>query len=403
MMKVALANRWFPPESVGGVATYNRNIALALGKQGVEVVGVCRGDPADESPAAEGFRLVRVREPYTRVQKLPLVGSFARAFDRYRYSRDLAQVLRKLVQTDRIDLIEFAEIDGEGFSFLRGNRSVIPRVVVRCHTPGFVLREHYNQHGEMRNWSSLIGRMELVSIRRADGRTAPSRDRADRVVSRIGLPQGSIRPIPNAVDTDRFPEWRERERSGPVRIIHIGRVERIKGVFTLADAVRRLIEAGESIECNFIGGDLRMPNGESCTDQLKKRLGSVVEKGMVRFLGKVDDATMMDSLATADIAVVPSINYESFSYTCAEAMTVGLPVVASRIGGIPETVLEGECGLLAAPGDAEDLARQLKILIGDPEMRRRMGAAGRMSAISRFGLEATGRQTVDYYREVLGR
>jgi glycosyltransferase involved in cell wall biosynthesis len=402
IMKIALANRWFPPDAVGGVATYNRNIALALQQLGVDVIGVCRGDPTDRTPSSDGLRLVRVREPYHRAQKLPVLGSLFRAFDRYRYSRELAATLLNLCQSEKIDLIEFAEIDGEGYSFLRGDRVALPRVVVRCHTPGFVLRDHYNRQGEMRNWSSLIGRMEQLSIHRADGRTAPSFDMANRVITRIGLPERSILPIPNAVDTGRFPLRKDRDDRGPVRIIHIGRMERVKGVFTLADALRKLFDDCERIECTFIGGDQRMPNGESCLDQVKKRLGSAVDRGHLRFLGKVDDSQMMDELADSDLAVVPSLNYESFSYTCAEAMTVGLPVVASRIGGIPETVIEGECGLLITPGNSDELAQQLRVLIRDKDLRERMGVSGRNSAINRFGLDATGRQTLDYYREVLG-
>lgn len=400
-MKVALANRWFPPESIGGVATYNRNIALGLQRQGVEVVGVCRGDPADRTPSPDGLDLVRVGEPYSRAQKLPRVGSFFRAYDRYRYSRALASTLQDLCLKQPIDLIEFAEIDGEGCSFLRRRRPGDPRVVVRCHTPGFVLRDHYDQQGEMPNWSSLIGWMEKQSIRRADGRTAPSQDMAKRVTDHVGRAAGSVLPIPNAVDTDRFPGLEPKGDRSFVRIVHIGRMERVKGVFTLVDALRTLLDAGEPIECVFIGGDHRMPNGESCLDQLKSRLGSDQNRSQVHFLGKVDDDRMMGELARSDIAVVPSLNYESFSYTCAEAMAVGLPVVASRIGGIPETVIEGESGLLITPGDADDLARKLQVLIRDKEMRARMGVFGRTSAISRFGLEATGQRTAAYYQEVL--
>jgi hypothetical protein len=104
--------------------------------------------------------------------------------------------------------------------------------------------------------------------------------------------------------------------------------------------------------------------------------------------GQVDKFTMLIGwqsqeelprlLRAADIVAFPTIAQEALGRTAVEAMGVGRPVVASRLGGLPFTVVEGETGLLCEPGDADDLAQKLEILLDAPELRERMGQAGRM-------------------------
>ncbi len=103
--------------------------------------------------------------------------------------------------------------------------------------------------------------------------------------------------------------------------------------------------------------------------------------------GPIDDATRSVgwcSLAdlpryyrAADICLVPTIAQDSLSRTSVEAMASGIPVVASRIGGLPYTVTDGLTGLLFEPGNAADLAEKIARLLDDPDLRRNMGLAGR--------------------------
>jgi glycosyltransferase involved in cell wall biosynthesis len=97
------------------------------------------------------------------------------------------------------------------------------------------------------------------------------------------------------------------------------------------------------------------------------------------------------------MCVVPSILYESFSYTCAQAMAAGRPVVATRIGGIPETVEDGVTGLLVEPGNAAELAEALIRLALDPVQRARMGQAGRERVARDFNPATVARRMLAVY------
>ena len=105
----------------------------------------------------------------------------------------------------------------------------------------------------------------------------------------------------------------------------------------------------------------------------------------------------------ADIAINPSIIYESVSYTCLEAMACGKPVIASKIGGIPEVVIDGETGLLFEPGSVRDLISSLKILLNDPLRREEMGKAGRKRAEEFFDVLKVAPKNIEIYKSLIAK
>jgi glycosyltransferase involved in cell wall biosynthesis len=118
----------------------------------------------------------------------------------------------------------------------------------------------------------------------------------------------------------------------------------------------------------------------------------------VRWLGFRKDVP--DILAASDIFALPSVD-EPFGRAIVEAMACEKPVVATRSGGVPEIVVEGETGLLVSPGDDGELAAALRQLTGSEELRRRMGKAGRERAMRLFDVNRTAAQVQELYAQLL--
>jgi spore coat protein SA len=117
-------------------------------------------------------------------------------------------------------------------------------------------------------------------------------------------------------------------------------------------------------------------------------------------VGEADQSAVANWYRQADLAAVPSLLPESFSYTCAQAMAAGVPVVASRIGGIPETLDYGASGMLVEPGSSEELARAIIHLAENPRLREALGRAGRTRAANLFATSRVTAQTALFYASV---
>lgn len=159
-----------------------------------------------------------------------------------------------------------------------------------------------------------------------------------------------------------------REGKGPCRLLFLGVLNERKGVPVLLDALASPLLAKANWHIRFAGnGDIERTKAEAAS----RGLG-----GKTEFLGWVDEERSRQLLAESDVLVLPSRN-EGLPMAILEAMANGLPVVSTPVGAIADAVIHGETGLLTNPGDDAALARALSILVEDPALRARMGAAGR--------------------------
>jgi glycosyltransferase involved in cell wall biosynthesis len=201
---------------------------------------------------------------------------------------------------------------------------------------------------------------------------------------RAGLDAGCIAVLPNMVDLER----RVVDPAQGSYIGFAGRLDREKGIHTLLAAGGRLQKAVPL----HLAGD----------GPLRRQLETGAPPN-ARFLGQLGNAAMDAFYTQARIIVLPSECFEMCPLVISEAMSHGLPVIASRIGGIPELVDDGETGLLFEPGNVEDLSHKIDILWNSPDLCRRMGAAGRRKAERRYGADSYYRQLAAIYDRAIGR
>jgi starch synthase len=181
-------------------------------------------------------------------------------------------------------------------------------------------------------------------------------------------------------------------------VLFVGRITRQKGVPHLMRAVRDIDPAAQVVLC---AGAPDTPEIDREFRELFEEL-SRVREGVHWIPQMLPRPEVIQLLTHAAVFVCPSV-YEPLGIVNLEAMACGTPVVASRVGGIPEVVDHGRTGLLVTVDDEFEtaLARALDSVIGDPETARRMGEAGRERAVGEFGWDAVARRTVRLYEEIL--
>jgi glycogen(starch) synthase len=215
--------------------------------------------------------------------------------------------------------------------------------------------------------------------------------RLARMLLSEGIVGDRVRVIPPGVNSalfagphaDPFP-WIRRPR-----VVFVGRLAPQKGVRTLVTAARllenpyaQILLVGDGPERVDLERESRRPGGGN----------------RVHFLGFVQHEHIPAVLAHADLLVLPSI-YEELGTVLLEAMWLGLPIVASKSGGIPEVVTDGVSGLLVPPGDSEALARAIDRVLSSPDLARQLGEAARKRAKD-YDWEMLAERVLEVYRDL---
>ena len=273
--------------------------------------------------------------------------------------------------------------------------SPIMAVIARAVSPVPVV---YTEHGAVAAYRRPTRIANRLTYRRNRAIIAVSQAVADSVASYSG-PKPTV--IPNGVAVDVKPEAASGARvelglttQDPL-IVHIGNIRAGKGHEVLIDAAARLIELVPDATIVSIGAGSR---GDDL-DRLRRRSAEAGVSDRLRFLGARADA--LSFVAAADVYAHPSTD-EGLPVAVLEAMALGLPIVATAVGGIPTIVRDGETGLLVAPGDPDALATGIHRLLEDRGFALRLGTAARARATEHHGMAPMVRAIESVYREVLG-
>jgi colanic acid/amylovoran biosynthesis glycosyltransferase len=183
------------------------------------------------------------------------------------------------------------------------------------------------------------------------------------------------------VDLAAFsPPGREGPADGRLSVLSVGRLVAVKGQGVLIEAIATLARDGADVTLTLVGDGPRRP----ALEDLARRHG-VADR--VRFTGRVGQDDIRAHYSAADVFCLSSFA-EGVPVVLMEAMASGIPVVATRINGIPELIEDGESGVLVAPGRADLLAAALRDMLGDGSRRAALAAAGRERVAADFEVDA---------------
>jgi D-inositol-3-phosphate glycosyltransferase len=263
--------------------------------------------------------------------------------------------------------------------------------------------------GEIKNRSSLQEHetdlriaSERAVLQGAERIICATEQERSAIRALYGADLDKVTVIPLGVDMDRFrpavkADARRRLGLGDERIIlFVGRLEPLKGVDILIGAASML---DSDVDCSvlIVGGD---ETSSAQVEQLKGLARALGVGERVAFAGAVDHEMLPLYYNAADVCVVPS-HYESFGLVAIEAMASGVPVVASRVGGLTGTVKDGETGYLIPWLCPEPFAERIELLLDNEPLRVSLGEAAR-EAVSRYRWENVAGSVLEVYEALTG-
>jgi sugar transferase (PEP-CTERM/EpsH1 system associated) len=238
-------------------------------------------------------------------------------------------------------------------------------------------------------------RLNRVTHPLADRITCVSQQVEDFVVGQIGIPRDKTVVIPNGIDVKHFKNLYKDNKMRST--YHLPRDVPVIGTVTRLNRVKRLDVLLQAIELLQETHGVIVGEGPE-HEYLKAQATRLGLSERISFTGHQRDVRPW--LAAFDIFVLSS-DWEGMSNALLEAMAAGLPVVATAVGGTPEVVVEGETGFLVPPRDPEALAEAILRLLRDPDLRRRMGEAGRKRVAEHFSVEQMVQKTEALYEHLV--
>jgi glycosyltransferase involved in cell wall biosynthesis len=371
-----MATPYFPPEG-GGLERYATAIASRLvADHGWRVVFVTSGERGSQATATveQGFKVYRL-PPQVTLSRTPLALSWPRR-------------VSAIARGEQAALVNaHAPVPGlaDAAAMGKGRRPFVLTYHAGPMHKGKTLADGAIKLYEETLLRYTALRSDVVICNSNFVRDAFARDFA-----------GKSAVIPPGVDASQFRPGGHRRPGAILFVAHLDTGMEFKGLGTLLQAVGGLVADGTEVTLEVVGSGQLLPSYR------KQAAALGLGPDRVRFSGHLSGQDLTDAYRRTSVAALPSGN-ESFGMFLAEAMACGLPVVASRTGGIPDVVVDGETGLLVTHGSVAELSNSLRRVVEDPALAQALGGAGRRRAESDFAWEVRAQATHDVFVSAVDR
>lgn len=392
-MKILLVSWEYPPVVVGGLGRHVHHLAVALAEAGHEVVVLSRRpsgtDPSthpSSDEVADGVRVIAAaQDPHEfdfGTDMMAWVLAMGHAMVRSGlaiktngrragkpWRPDVVHAHDWLVAHPAIALAEFFDVP-------------------------LVSTIHATEAGRHSGWvSGRISRQvhaaESWLVHESDSLITCSHSMSDEITELFGPGLAETRVIRNGIDAALWPFTERTPRTGPPRLLYLGRLEYEKGVHDAIAAMPRIRRTHPGTTLTIAGDGTQQ---DWLTEQARKH--KVLRA--IEFVGRVDHDGLVALLHAADAAVLPS-HYEPFGIVALEAAATGAPLVTSNVGGLGEAVIDGETGVSFPPRDVAALARAVRTVLDDPAAAQRMAIAARRRLTADFDWGTVAAETSQVY------
>lgn len=382
-MRVLILNYEFPPAG-GGAGFATMNIGRELVELGVDVdVLTAVINKERDGDLIHGMRVSRVSSWRKGIHDCGLAGA-------YSYTAFAAMKRRQLHKVRRYDLEHYF------FSLPTGAITLTP---LAGRAPPYIVSLRGSDVPGYDPFNTTLERLHKVlrPVTRRIWRKASrviALSHALKETATITSPEIDFRVIPNGIDISKFCPKQvlgETSAGSPLRLLTVARLLERKGIQHLLEAIGRPFPL--DVELKVIGTG-------SYQEALKRQAVEFGVSEYVEFKGFIDRDSLPAHYREADLFVLPS-QTESFGLVFAEAMATGLPVLATRVGGIPELIRSGTEGILVNPESPAEIREVLEHLMQNRALLAEMGAAGRRRIEEKYTWRSVAREYLDVYEEVV--
>ncbi len=403
-LRIAYISYELPPDiAKGGIGTYTLQVAELMYENGSDVHVFAGSYTRTISENIHGIIIHRIKcsNPQNFTEKL--LETFAGVHEKINF-----------------DIVECPEIHNHGF----GIKESFPKInlVVRLHAPNYLvesLKKKYTPFttklrfvlgalrrgrfdvGYWRKYDHTIDR-ECQFAKLADIITAPSKTMKDWAVKNWKIDASRIVVIPNPFKAPlallNLPIHKEATQK---KIIFFGRLNVLKGLVNATLAMKKILEEYPQYSFSIIGDDGPGPNNKLTMRRWMQLQFEQVKKQVFFLEGQTYEQLPL-AIADAEIALLPSL-FESFSYTCAEAMAAGKAVVGSINTGMQDMIVHNKNGKLVNVENVQEIYEATKQFIDNNELRYTIAINARKDISTKYDANTIGNQYIDFFKEVSGK
>lgn len=379
-----------PPDRGGGIELHTYNLARALSELGSDVHYVT--DTTSEARFNSNVTVYNTHTPRMRFQAgfgewvmSHIIGGM------FSFKTALSTLFQKRSDFDVVHV--------------HGNLSGLLVSMVNEPTP-LVFTTHnptpwmctYESPYEQKFREAAYRLVDLNTIKRTDHVIAVNQRLKDEIVSKWSIPPSKVTVVPNGVDTRAFSP--SNRKAGDVRAkyriegmfcLFVGQLRARKGVDFLLRAFDEINDS--NMKCVVVGDGPER-------NRLEKLVNDLGLRSRVLFTGAVPFGDLTDLYAEAEFFVLPTVA-EGSPLVVLEALASGLPVVSTKVSGIPEVVDNEQNGFIVPPRDVRALAERMELLIRDADLRAKMSQNARKSTVENFGWNVVAERTLSVYRKAI--
>ncbi len=395
---VYISREYVPTQRGGGIASYVREMAVAMTQRGHRVTVICASDDTrcQSDSIEDGIRVIRLRggdfiipsveyTPLLQLKKLRMMYRF------YSYRRRILNTVRQL---ENVDIIEVPDYGAEGYFLAHLD---IP-VVVRLHAPSITDRStggilHYPISKFYLNWCARKEIQALVNFTHFSACSYSMKEWYSHCFPQI---KGQWTVIYNPLNTEQWIDTTPCQYT-PNTILYVGTVVEVKGVGQLVEACRQLHDEGIPVQLTIAG------KIGSYAEQLQHEVSNRHLTDWCHFMGHLTREQLIPLYRSSMVTCLPSY-WENMPLVCLEAMAMGNVVIGSNSGGMAEIITDHEDGYLVTPKDVkgikEAIANALRMAPSEVETMR---GKARHAVESRFSARNLIPQMEHYYQQLCNK